>query len=70
VLVATHDLGQAARCYDRVMLLNRRLLGLGSPEEVFTTELLSQAYGDRLRMSALPDGALIWSDTCCNGGHE
>ncbi len=70
VLVATHDLGQAARCYDRVMLLNRRLLGYGSPKDVFTAELLSQAYGDRLRMADLPDGALVWSDTCCNGEHE
>ncbi len=70
VLVATHDLGQAARCFDRVMLLNRRLLGFGSPKDVFTPELLGQAYGDRLRMSELPDGALIWSDTCCNGGHD
>ncbi len=70
VLVATHDLGQATRCFDRVMLLNRRLLGFGSPREVFTAELLGQAYGDRLRTAELPDGALVWSDTCCNGGHE
>jgi len=70
VLVATHDLGQAARCYDRVMLLNRSLIGLGSPEDVFTSELLGQAYGDRLRMSETPGGALVWSDTCSNGEYN
>ena len=70
VLVATHDLEQAARCYDRVMLLNRRLLGFGAPRDVFTADLLGQAYGDRLRISEIPDGALVWADTWCGGGHE
>lgn len=70
VLVATHDLGQAARCFDRVMLLNRRLLGFGAPQEVFTSALLGEAYGDRLQLADMPGGALAWGDTCCDGEHE
>lgn len=70
VLVATHDLEQAARCYDRIMLLNRRLLGFGTPKDILTPELLGQAYGDRLRAPELAGGALVWNDTWCNGGHE
>jgi manganese/iron transport system ATP-binding protein len=31
VMIATHDLNLAAERFDRVMLLNRRLLGLGRP---------------------------------------
>lgn len=38
IMVATHDLDQAAEHFDRVMLLNRRLMGFGQPSEVFTPE--------------------------------
>lgn len=45
VILATHDLNFAAERFDRVMLLNRRLLAFGTAEEVFTTENLLAAYG-------------------------
>ncbi len=45
VMIATHDLNLAAERFDRVMLLNRRLLGLGAPDAVFTPERLVAAYG-------------------------
>jgi manganese/iron transport system ATP-binding protein len=45
VMIATHDLDLAAERFDRVMLLNRRLLGLGAPSAVFTPERLIAAYG-------------------------
>ncbi len=50
VLVATHNLNQAAERFDQVMLLNGRLLGLGQPVRVFTPERLMQAYGGYLRL--------------------
>ena len=72
VLVATHDLGQAAERFDRVMLLKRRLLGFGLPEEVFTPENLKDAYGSHLHV--IPTGAngdaIAISDTCCSHGEE
>ena len=40
VLVSTHDLQLAADQFDRLMLLQRRLLGFGRPAEVLTPENL------------------------------
>ena len=45
MLVATHDLNQAAQRFARVLLLNRRTVAYGSPEEVLTPENLATAYG-------------------------
>ena len=67
VMVATHDLGQAAERFDLVMLLNRRLLGFGRPAEVFTSEILQQAYGNHLQLIETKDGVLAVGDTCCDG---
>lgn len=50
VMVATHDLDQAARHFDRILLLNRRLISFGAPEEALRTENLVHAYRGRLRM--------------------
>jgi ABC-type Mn2+/Zn2+ transport system ATPase subunit len=62
VMVATHDLGQAAKSFDRVMLLNRRLIRFGAPGEVLTTDNLVQAYGGNLRLD--PSGMVV-VDECC-----
>jgi manganese/iron transport system ATP-binding protein len=64
VMVATHDLEQAAQYFDRIMLLNHRLIGIGLPEDVLQTEKLIQAYGGRLRSV---DGENILAvDDCCD----
>src|SRR5690606_3042544 len=39
-MVSTHDLSLAASSFDRVLLLNRRLVAYGRPEEVLTEESL------------------------------
>jgi ABC-type Mn2+/Zn2+ transport system ATPase subunit len=70
VLVATHDLNLAAERFDRLMLLNHRLLGIGQPEEVFTPERLMQAYGGHMRLVQTETGVLALSDTCCGEGDE
>src|SRR5512136_2826293 len=44
IMVATHDLNLAAERFDRLMLLNGRLLGFGQATEVFTPDLLGAAY--------------------------
>ncbi|MHB0856728.1 MAG: metal ABC transporter ATP-binding protein [Anaerolineae bacterium] len=67
VLVATHDLNQAARCYDRVMLLNQRLIAIGVPDKVLTSEWLGQAYGDQLRLLDMGGDVIALSDACCGG---
>jgi manganese/iron transport system ATP-binding protein len=64
-LVATHDLSTAAERFDQVMLLNRQLLGMGQPDEVFTPERLQEAYGGHLRLVHTEEGLMVLSDTCC-----
>ena len=66
VMIATHDLNLAAERFDRVMLLNGRLLGFGKPEDVFTPERLISAYGGHIRMLETGDDTMIVNDTCCD----
>lgn len=68
VLVAMHDLKLAAEHFDRVMLLNRSMLGFGKPEEIFTSKRLVEAYGDHLHLVEAGDQLLAVSDTCCDEG--
>jgi manganese/iron transport system ATP-binding protein len=72
VMASTHDLNLASQHFDRVILLNRRVLGIGGPEEVFSTERLIQAYGGHLRLVQTENETLALSDTCCDDGdgHE
>lgn len=68
VMVATHDLNQAAEYFDRVMLLNRRLLGFGRPAEVLSPDRLASAYDGHVQFVETADGMIILNDTCCSGG--
>jgi ABC-type Mn2+/Zn2+ transport system ATPase subunit len=70
-LVATHDLNLAAERFDEIMLLNRRLIALGPPPEVFTRPLLMQAYGGHMHVVPEGNGVMVLTDTCCDGeeGH-
>ncbi len=70
VMVALHDLQTAAERFDRVMLLNRRLIRLGKAEEVLAPELLIQAYGGHLRLIPSDRGILALGDTCCDEGEH
>jgi ABC-type Mn2+/Zn2+ transport system ATPase subunit len=68
VMMAMHDLKMAAERFEQVMLLNRRLLGFGEPEEIFTPERLVSAYGGHLRLVGVGAELLALSDTCCDEG--
>lgn len=48
VLVVHHDLQSAQEYFDRLILLNMRLVASGKTEDVFTSELLHKTYGGRL----------------------
>jgi ABC-type Mn2+/Zn2+ transport system ATPase subunit len=65
VLVSTHDLDLASGRFDQVILLNRRLVSAGSPEQVFTEEHLQAAFGGQM---VVVNGRAIVVDQCC-GGH-
>jgi manganese/iron transport system ATP-binding protein len=70
VLVATHDLNLAAERFDRVMLLNRRVIAMGTPDQVLTQSNLVQAYGDHLHPVQGESGVLVLTDTCCEGEEQ
>ncbi len=48
VVVINHDLQTAQNYFDELILLNRHLVAHGPTHEVFTPEILAQAYGNRL----------------------
>ena len=64
VMVATHDLEQASTYFDRIMLLNHRVVAFGEPDTVLQTENLLKAYGGRLRSTE--SGNIVTVDDCCN----
>lgn len=68
VMVATHDLEQAAEYFDRIMLLNHRVVGFGPPEQVLQTEKLVEAYGGRLR--SVNGDNILTVDDCCDEGED
>ncbi len=65
VLVSTHDLEMAANRFDQVILLNGRLVSVGTPGQVFTEKNLQAAFGGQM---VVVDGKSIVVDQCC-GGH-
>ncbi len=73
-LVSTHDLDLAAKHFDRMMLLNRRVVAFGPPERVFTPDILIEAYGGHVHTlkleTDLPAEELLLADTCCEGPDE
>jgi manganese/iron transport system ATP-binding protein len=62
VMVATHDLDQAARHFERIMLLNHRIVAFDVPQRVMQTDHLLQAYGGRLKIDT---GGTMLVDDCC-----
>lgn len=60
-IVATHDLDLAAKKFDLVLLLNRKLIAIGPPAEVLRRETIRQAFGSQ----ALDLGEMIVVDQCC-----
>lgn len=67
VLVATHDLQLAADRFDKIMLLNRRIIALAEPTAVLTADNLLQAYGGHVHhLPGAEQGVLV--DDCC--GHD
>jgi manganese/iron transport system ATP-binding protein len=68
VMVATHDLEQAAQHFDRMLLLNHRIVAFGSPDKVLQTENLLRAYGGRLRSTSGENVLAV--DDCCDAGED
>lgn len=48
LLIVHHDLSKVENYFDRLLILNRRLVAQGAVSEVFTSRRLQQAYGDNI----------------------
>jgi ABC-type Mn2+/Zn2+ transport system ATPase subunit len=64
VLVATHDLQQAAdrHHYEQVLLLNRHLISLGDARDVLTADNLEAVYGGHLHRVETEHGVMLLHD--------
>lgn len=45
MIIATHDINPLTEIGDKVMLLNKRLVAFGTPDEVLRDEIISEVYG-------------------------
>lgn len=70
VLLATHDLDLAAERFDRLMLLNHRIIAYGPPATALRPDNLITAYGGHIHRLEDSVGTLIVADTCCGEGDE
>jgi ABC-type Mn2+/Zn2+ transport system ATPase subunit len=62
IMISTHDLNLAAARFGRVLLLNRRLLAYGPATQIFTPQVLAEAFGSQALV--LPEGTVV-VDHCC-----
>lgn len=65
VLISTHDLQMATTRFDRLLLLNRRLLADGPADSALTPEYLAAAYGGRLTFWRDGQPVTVTTDECC-----
>ncbi|MCP4358901.1 MAG: metal ABC transporter ATP-binding protein [Chloroflexi bacterium] len=73
VIVATHDLNLAAARFDRILLLNERVVAFGKPTAVLTPDSLLQAYGGHIHIVPNQESAsdqMLIADACCDQGHS
>lgn len=70
VLFATHDLELAGEHFDRILLLNRKLIAYGPGNEVLTAQNLALAYGGHMQMVETKEGKLMIGDMGGHHGHE
>ncbi|CAN5827560.1 manganese ABC transporter ATP-binding protein MntB [soil metagenome] len=58
-VVVNHDLGAVRRHFDRVLLLNGRVVAYGPPDEVMRPDILQRTYGGRLNVLDAADGMMV-----------
>jgi len=70
VLASTHDLQLAQDSFDRILLLNRRMIGFGLPADILVAPQLMEAYGGHLRLVNDAGSTVALGDSCCDDGEE
>jgi manganese/iron transport system ATP-binding protein len=69
ILVSTHDINLAVERFDRLALLNRRLVAYGPARDSITSEALAAAYGGQALWRG-DDYVMLLGDIGCCGGTE
>jgi len=69
-VVAMHELDLAESHFPRVLLLNRKTIGFGTPGDVFTPDRLQDAYGSAVRIVETASGPVAVGGTCCEGDDD
>jgi ABC-type Mn2+/Zn2+ transport system ATPase subunit len=68
ILLSTHDLGLAFKQFKRVMALHRELIGIGTPQEMYTADMLRALYGGGIATVNEEGQVLVFVDDdvhCC-----
>ncbi len=67
VLLATHNLAQAATHYDRLMLVSGgRMVAFGPPQDVYTPHNLARTFGERIALWREGDQYVVVADRPCH----
>lgn len=71
VLLATHNLVQAATHYDTLMLINNgQMIAFGAPADIYTPDNLAATFGDRIALIRDGDRMHVIADKpCCDHQH-
>ncbi len=71
VLLATHNLVQAATHYDKLLLItNGRMIAFGTPGEVYNPQTLGETFGDRIALWQDGDQYVVVADKPCHDHDE
>ncbi len=68
ILVSTHDLNAAGEHFTRIMLLNRRIVKLGTKADVMKPQYLLETFGGHFTVVGDEHGVAVVGDSCCSGG--
>lgn len=67
VLLATHNLVQAATHYDKLMLISQgRMIAFGAPDAVYTPDNLAATFGDRIALIRDGEHYHVIADKLCD----
>lgn len=57
IVYVTHDLNEVIDLTDYILVLNKKMIAFGKPEDVLDEKILSQAYGSKVK--------IIWKEDKC-----
>ncbi len=70
ILVSTHNLNAAGKNFPKIILLNKKVIVIGSGKEVMNKKYLLSTFGGHLAVIGSDNGIVAVNDTCCSHGEE